>query len=89
MTEKVVSQVKAAEIGFLRRGRGMALRNKMCSCEICKTWMLSLFFSESIDLQRSSPILVPWQKPRGQTRKRQSSDQWLLTFFTYLTLLSN
>jgi len=33
MTESVLSQVQAAEIEYLRRVNGMALRNKVRSCE--------------------------------------------------------
>jgi len=33
MTEKILSQMQAAEIGFLRRAHGVALRDKVGSCE--------------------------------------------------------
>jgi len=33
MTESVLSQVQAAEMAYLRRVNGMALRNKVRSCE--------------------------------------------------------
>jgi len=36
MTERVLSQVQAAEMGFLRRLHGMTLRDKVRSCDICK-----------------------------------------------------
>jgi len=34
MTEKVISQVLTAEMGFLRRVHGVTLRDKVRSCEI-------------------------------------------------------
>jgi len=36
-TERVQSQVQAAEMRFLRKVHGVTLRYKMCSCEIYKT----------------------------------------------------
>jgi len=36
MTKRVLSQVQAAEMGFLRRVQGVTLRPKVHSCEIRK-----------------------------------------------------
>jgi len=36
MTERILSQVQAVEMGFLRKFYGVTLRNKVRSCEICK-----------------------------------------------------
>jgi len=36
MTERILSQVKAAVMGFLRRVHGMTLRDKVRCCEICR-----------------------------------------------------
>jgi len=38
MTERVLSQVHTAEMGFLRRAYGEALRDKVRSCEIRKAF---------------------------------------------------
>ena len=37
MTERALSQVQAAEMGFLRRVHGVTLRDKVRSCEIRKS----------------------------------------------------
>jgi len=34
MTENILSQVQAAEMGLLQRVYGVALHDKVCSCEI-------------------------------------------------------
>ena len=36
MIERILSQVQAAEMGFLRRVHGMTLCDKVRNCEICK-----------------------------------------------------
>jgi len=36
MTERVLSQVQVADMGFLRRIHGVTVRNKIRICEICK-----------------------------------------------------
>jgi len=38
LAERVLCQVEAAELGFLRRVRSVTLHDKvLCSCEICET----------------------------------------------------
>jgi len=36
MTERILSQVQAAEMGFLRKVHGVTLRGQVRSCEICR-----------------------------------------------------
>jgi len=36
MTERILSQLQAAGVGFLRRVHGATLRNKLLGCEIRK-----------------------------------------------------
>ena len=43
MTERILSQVQAAEMGFLWRVNGVTLRNKVRSCQIDKTLNIEAF----------------------------------------------
>jgi len=49
MTEIILSQVQVAEMGFLRRVHGVALRDKVGSCEIRRVLNVESFSSELRD----------------------------------------
>jgi len=44
MTERVLSQMQAAELGFLRRLHGVPVHNELCSCEIRKALNIEPLF---------------------------------------------
>ena len=48
-TEIILSQVQAAEMGFLRRVHGVALRDKVGSCEIRRALNVESFSTELRD----------------------------------------
>jgi len=44
ITERVLSEVQAVKMGFLRRAHGETLRDKLPSCEFINPWKQTLLF---------------------------------------------
>jgi len=59
MTERILSQVQVAEMGFLRKVHGVTLRDKVSSCEIRK----ALNVEPHLRIERSKLL---WLRPCAQ-----------------------
>ena len=89
MTETMLSQVKVAEMTFLRRVHGVALRDEMRSCEICKTLNVErLLRIERSKLRRLSNLprtgLRSWCRMESDSSVGNSCWNGTISFQTFI-----